>query len=364
MALDFGQATADALPAPPPRRVPTWDVGTTVLALGSAATAAAVTSLVFWTTRLDGSVGWVATAYALFVVVFYVLCRVRQGSLLAGDRLATVVIATGATVVVVPLILIIGYIAVKGAPRLFTASFFTDTLANIGPIELAEGLGGGARHAIVGTLLQVAIATLISVPLGILTAIYLNEVGGRMARTVRFLVESMSGVPSIVAGLFIYSFWVQPSGGLGYGFSGLAAALALSVLMLPTVTRTSEEMLKLVPGSLREASLALGGTEARTVRRIVLPTARVGIVTAIILGIARVAGETAPLLLTAFGNDDMNTNPLSGQQAALPLFVYKLIRAPEAAQQELAWAGALGLILLVLVLFVLARIVSALGRKA
>lgn len=355
---------AESTPPPAPRRIRTWDPKDSVLALWCAGVAVAFTAALFSLTPLSGPLGFVLVAYGVFAAVFFVASRTMHGRLLAADRFATVLIATSATLVVVPLVVIIVYVSVQGASRMLNLSFFTDTLDGIGPIELAEGTAGGAWHSILGTLQQVLIASVISVPLGILTAVYLNEVGGRMAKTIRFLVESMSGVPSIVAGLFIYSFWVQPTGGLGFGFSGFAAALALSVLMLPTVTRTAEEMLKLVPGSLREASLALGAPEYRTVTRIVLPTARVGLVTAVILGVARVAGETAPLLLTAFGVDTLNANPFSEPQSALPLFVFKLIKAPEAAQQELAWAGAFCLILLVLVLFTIARVVSSFGKKA
>ena len=347
----------DAAPPPTPRRRSRIDRDSLVFGLFAAAVSVPVVALVFWLTPLDGLVGWVLCAYGLFVAIYWQLTKRAVGGLRATDRVATVVMTTLGLGVVVPLCLIIGYVTLKGI-RGLNSGFFTETMATVSPLDPADA--GGAEHAILGTLWQVGLATLISVPLGVLSAVYLNEVGGRMAKTVRFFVDSMSGVPSIVAGLFIYTIWVVE---LGKGFSGLAAAFALSVLMLPTVTRTAEEMLRLVPGGLRESSLALGASEWRTVWRVVLPSAKTGLVTAVILGIARVAGETAPLLMTAFGNDSVNTNPMQGPMSALPLFVYKQIRAPEANQIARAWTGALVLILLVLLLFVIARAIAALGKK-
>jgi len=353
--LDGGGAPT--APPPTPRRRARFDREAMVFAAIAAGVAVAVVSLAFSLTPLDGTSGWVICSYLVFIALYWELTRRSVGTLRANDRAATVVLGTLGLGVVVPLCFIIGYVTIKGLHGL-NQTFFTDTMEKVGPLDPSSA--GGARHAILGTLIQVGLATLISVPLGVLSAVYLNEVGGRMAKTVRFLVDSMSGVPSIVAGLFIYTIWVVQ---LGKGFSGLAAAFALSILMLPTVTRTAEEMLKLVPGGLRESSLALGASEWRTVWRVVLPSAKTGLVTAVILGVARVAGETAPLLMTAFGNDSVNTNPTSGPMSALPLFVYKQIRAPEANQIARAWTGALVLILLVLFLFVIARAIAALGKK-
>jgi phosphate transport system permease protein len=179
-----------------------------------------------------------------------------------------------------------------------------------------------------------------------------------MSPVVRFVTDAMSGLPSIIAGLLVYTLWV-----VEFGFSGFAASMALIVVMLPIIVRTSEEMLRTVGGSLREASLALGAPEWRTVLRVVLPTARSGLVTASILGVARVVGETAPVLLTAFGSASTHFNPFSGQQADLPLFVYSLIRQPNAVQIQRAWTGALVLIGIVLALFTIARVVSGRGER-
>ena len=224
----------------------------------------------------------------------------------------------------------------------------------------ADLLIGGILHAIVGTLLIVGMATIISVPIGILAALYVTEVRGRLTPFVRFFVQAMSGVPSIVAGLFIYAALVVT--GL-VPFSGLSGALALSILMLPTVARTAEEVLLLVPDDLRTAALALGSTQRRVVRMVVLPAAGPGLVTASILGIARVAGETAPLLLTAFGTAALNLNPLSEPMSALPLFIFTQMLLGEENDVARAWFAAMVLMLLVTTLFVAARLMVSRSLK-
>jgi phosphate transport system permease protein len=239
-----------------------------------------------------------------------------------------------------------------------TKAFFTETLESVGPADPASV--GGAKHAIIGTFEQVGLAMLLATPLGLLTAIHLTESRGRLARVTRVLVDAMSGIPSIVAGLFIFSMFVLK---FDQGFSGLAAAMALSVLMLPTVARTAEEVIKLVPDGLRESALALGAPQWKTVTKIVLPAARSGLVTATVLGVSRIAGETAPLLMTSFGSDSVNANALHGPQSSLPLFAFQRVRAALPTQIARGWAGALVLILLVLSLFTIARAVAARGRK-
>ena len=267
--------------------------------------------------------------------------------------MVTGVVMAAAALVITALVLILVFVVQRGSHAL-TGHFFTQTLAAVGPLDPAKA--GGAANALVGSLEQVAIATALTVPLGVMTAVYLNEVGGRASNVVRFFVDAMSGIPSIVAGLFVFTVWVVD---LHKGFSGIAAAFALGILMLPTVTRTCEEVLKLVPGGLREASAALAAPEWKTAFLVVLPAARAGLVTAVILGVARVAGETAPLLLTAFGNSATNANPLHGAQSSLPLFVYQQVRSPVHAQIDRAWVGALVLLVTVLIFFVAARLVSA-----
>jgi phosphate transport system permease protein len=251
----------------------------------------------------------------------------------------------------VPLVSVIAIVVKKGAAR-FDVPFLTHSMRGIG----ARDTNGGAYHAIIGTLEQVGIASLIAIPIGLLAAVYVVEHGrGPLVPAVRFVTDVMTGVPSIVAGLFVFTFWVLA---LGQGFSGFAAALALAILMLPTVVRTTEVVLGHVPDSLREASLALGVPRWKTVLRVVLPTAMSGITTGIVLAIARVTGETAPLLLTALNFDSINTNPFHGQQAGLPSYVFQQAGQPQQAAIDRAWAGALTLLLLVLCLNLLARLIA------
>jgi phosphate transport system permease protein len=251
--------------------------------------------------------------------------------------------------------IIVGYTVARGYHAL-RPQFFVQDQSHVGPLSPATEGGGSA--AITGSLEMVGIATLLSVPLGVATAVFLSEVGGRLARPVRTIVDAMSAIPSIVAGLFIYAAFIIA---LHQTQTGFAAALALAVLMLPTVTRTAEVVLRLVPGGLREASQALGGGEWATLRRIILPTARTGLLTAVILGVARIVGETAPLILTALGNRSFNANPTKGKQDALPLFVYRLIRLSKPASIERAWTGAFVLLGIVLVLFIVARLIGGRG---
>ena len=217
---------------------------------------------------------------------------------------------------------------------------------------------GGLLHAVVGTLYIVLIASVISVPIGILTALYLTEIKGKAAGTVRFFVQAMSGIPSIVAGLFIYAVWMIA---FGNQYSAFAGAMALALLMIPTVARTSEEVLKLIPSDLREAGLAMGGTQWRTVAMIVIPAAQSGLITAVILGVARVAGETAPLLLTMGGADALNLNPFDGNSSAIPFYVWKNFLLGTETAVDRAWSGVLVLMIIVLIFFSLTRFIS--GRK-
>ena len=324
---------------------------------GSALSAFCFTWLVYERlTPLSGGLGFWLCWYGVFLAVYWAAVRERLGGLAARDRLAAVVVTTTGAILVAALLLVVGYTTYRGYAAL-RPKFFTQDQRFTGSLDKATS--GGGAHAIVGTFEQVGLALVLSVPLGVATAVFLNEIGGRLARPVRLIVDAMSAIPSIVAGLFIYAVWVLPP--LGRGQNGLAAALALAVLMLPTVTRTAEVVLRLVPGGLREASLALGAPEWRTVRYVVLPTARAGLATAVILGVARVMGETAPLLLTAGGGFVVNANPFSGKQDALPFFVWRLYRFPFEAQVQRAWTGALVLLALVLVLFITARVIGGAG---
>jgi phosphate transport system permease protein len=215
----------------------------------------------------------------------------------------------------------------------------------------------GAGAAIVGTIEQVGLATIFTTPLGVLTATYLVNNRNLYSRTVSAVVDAMTGSPAIIAGIVVYILWVRPQ--KQDGQTGFAAALALSVMMLPIVTRTAQEVISIVPGSLREAALALGSPQWRSILRVTLPTARIGLVTAVILGIARVAGETAPVLFDAGGNPHYNWNPFSGRQDNLPLRVYEMIGQPGVIARRDAWGVAFVLVLVVLILFLVARVIGA-----
>lgn len=339
-----------------PRAITGADIGT-VVAAGAAA--ACLNWLVF--ARLTDGVGWfgfLLSVYATFLVLFWIATADRLGTLVARDRIATAVVFTGGLVLLVPLVWLIGYIVVKGLPAL-RAGFFTNDQTGITPIM--PSTAGGGSHAIIGTLEQVGLALIWSLPLGLAAAVFLNESRSAWRRPVRIFVDAMSGLPSIVAGLFIYAVLILPFAATGnplFSFNGFMASLALAMIMLPTVTRTVEVVLRLVPDGLREASLALGSSRARTVWSVVFPTARTGMTTAVVLGIARIVGETAPLLFTAFGYDLMNANPVNGSQESLPLFVYRNIRKPDLASIERGFAGALVLMMIVLVLFAAARFIG------
>lgn len=214
---------------------------------------------------------------------------------------------------------------------------------------------GGLLHAILGSLIVVGLATLISVPFGILAALYITEVRGRLVPLTRFFIQAMSGVPSIVAGLFIYAALIVSQ---VLPFTGFTGSLALAILMLPTVARTAEEVIRLVPDDLRNAALALGGTQMRTVLQIVIPTARTGLITATILGIARVAGETAPLLLTAFGSNSTNLNPFEGTMATLPWYIFTQMSLGTENDVARAWVAAVVLLVMVAGFFVAARLLG------
>jgi phosphate transport system permease protein len=247
---------------------------------------------------------------------------------------------------------LIGYVTLQGSAYL-NLDFFTQTPAPIG------GTGGGVVTAIVGSVLVVALASVIGIPLGLFTGIYLSEIGrGAFANSIRFLVDMLTGIPSIIFGLFIWILVVVPS----HSFSGIAGALALAIIMIPTVTRTSEEVLRLVPHELREASAALGATPSHTILRVVLPAARNGIVTGIFLAIARVAGETAPLLMTAFGTVFFNTN-LARPIDLLPLRIFNFTLSPYDTQIHQAYTGSFVLMLLVILASLAIRLATGGFRR-
>ncbi len=253
---------------------------------------------------------------------------------------------------VVVLVSVIGSLVVRGL-RALSPQFLFQNSVYISPSTPLDY--GGIGHSLVGTLLIVFIASLISVPIGIATAVYITEVRGRAVPYVRFFVQAMSGVPSVVAGLFILTIVVATG---AFNQSAFAGGLAYAILMLPTVARTAEEVLKLVPDELRTGALALGSTRARTVLRVVIPAARTGIITAVILGVARVIGETAPLLLAAGNNDQTVVNPFGSPISSVPTYIFNNVALPYPDAVARAWGSALVLIILVAVLFTLARVLG------
>ncbi|GGN60295.1 phosphate transport system permease protein PstA [Streptomyces albiflavescens] len=299
---------------------------------------------------LDSKVQWGLIAAILFVLGTYAIAARVEGRRQAKDRVATSLVWVCFIVAVVPLASLI-WETVKRGVKVFDVYFLTHSMGVVADTQP----GGGIYHAIIGTLEQVAIATLIAVPIGVLTAIYLVEYGrGKLAKAVTFFVDVMTGIPSIVAGLFILSFWILI---LDMGYSGFAGSLALSILMMPVVVRSTEEMLKLVPNELREASLALGIPKWRTILKVVLPTSIGGITTGVMLAVARITGETAPVLLLVWGTSVINDNPFSDPQASLPLYIYQQYAnsAGSGAAYDRAWAAALALIAFVMILNLAAR---------
>jgi len=307
---------------------------------------------------LKGKLGFALTLIFMAIITATAISWIRRDRKAAMNSTTTVLVYIAAAFVIVPLISVI-YEIVKLGSVGFSFGIFTDDMAETSSESpLTEG---GLLHAVIGTAYIVTFATLLSTPIGILTALYIVEVKGRFAGLVRFFVQAMSGVPSIVAGLFIFAVWMIQ---LGNAYSGIAGGFALTVLMIPTVARTSEEVLKLIPQDLREAGLALGATQWRTVAMVIIPAARSGLVTAIILGVARVVGETAPLLLTVGGADAINLNPGEGNMSAFPYYVWKNLLIGDENAVSRAWTGVMVLMILVLIIFTLARYLStARGNK-
>ena len=299
-------------------------------------------------------VGAVFFGTVLFDILIFSVSYLVEGIRKARDRLVTSLVSTAFVIALLPLISLVYTVAVDGWKR-FDIQFFTYSMRNV------VGEGGGALHAIVGTLAITGMATLISVPIGLLAAIYLVEYGrGPLARAITFFVDVMTGIPSIVAGLFAFALFALlfDDPGIRFGFGG---AIALTLLMIPTVVRSSEEMLKLVPNELREAAYALGVPKWLTIVKVVIPTSIAGITTGVTLAIARVIGETAPLLIIAGFTQSMNYDLFNGRMMALPLFVYTQYANPGTDVQaylDRAWAAALTLILIVMALNLIARLVA------
>jgi phosphate transport system permease protein len=307
---------------------------------------------------LSAATGFAVTSTVIYGVVLgtlvvYIGTRAVEGSRKATDRLVTCLVTTAFGIAMIPLVSLVYTVLDNGLARL-DGAFFSNSMFRV------VGEGGGAYHAILGTLIITALATVISVPIGLMTAIYLVEYGsGRVKKAITFFVDVMTGIPSIVAGLFAFALFT-----LLFGNDvrlGVMGAIALSVLMIPVVVRSCEEVLKLVPNELREASYALGVPKWRTVVKVVLPTAIAGLGTGVTLAVARVVGETAPLLVTVGLITSTNLNPFDGRMATLPVFAYYQLTQPGTATQaflDRAWTAALLLIILVMALNVVARLIS------
>ncbi|MWB97876.1 phosphate ABC transporter permease PstA [Agromyces seonyuensis] len=325
--------------------------------LGAGAAAIAVSTLLFFfLTPMTGYVGWIVVSFLGFLLIYALLVSLSGNRQEVSDRILTCLLVSAGVILIFALVFVVAFALLRGLPALAHLNFFTETMKLAGPLDPLSM--GGILHAIVGTLIQISIALAITIPLGIATAVFLNEIGGKFARFVRTISDAMTALPSIVAGLFVYAAVIQF---ITHERSGFAASLAISVMMLPIIIRASDVVLRLVPGNLREASYALGTTRWRTVWHVVLPTARSGLVTAVILGTARGIGETSPVLLTSGVTAVLNFNPFEGPMISLPLQVFDFVKSPEPNMIARGFGTAATLVLLVLLLFLIAR---AIGGRA
>lgn len=324
---------------------------------GAAFAGIAVGSLIFgWFTPLSGGLGWMIVSFFTFLAFYALLVSLKSDLQEVKDRVMSVLLASAGAVLFGALVFVVAFTIIRGQEALPHLNFFVDSMELAGPLDPLSD--GGIVHAILGTLIQISMALVITIPLGITTALFLNEVGGRFARFVRTIADAMTALPSIVAGLFVYSAIIVL---ITHQRSGFAAAMAITVMMLPIVIRASDIVLRLVAGNLREAAYALGATRWRTVWHIVLPTARPGLATAVILGTARGIGETSPVLLTSGVTAVTNLNPFSGPMISLPLQVFDFVKSPEPNMIARGFGTAAVLILLVLALFAIARLVGGRG---
>jgi phosphate transport system permease protein len=307
-------------------------------------------------TGLSGALGLVIVGYLVFVVVYGVLVSISDDAPAVRDAVMTVLMASTAVLAFGALAIVLVFTVARGWAALTHANFYTQDMSKAGP--LASLKVGGVAHALLGTVWMVGIAVVLTVPIGLVAAVYLDVTRSRPARLFRTVVEAMTALPSILAGLFVYASWI-----LTFGFerSGLAAALALSVMMLPYIIRAADLALRLVPGNLREASAALGAPGWRTEWTVVLPTARSGLATAVILGVARAIGEASPVLLTAGFTSYVNADPLHGPMVSLPLETLKLVQAGVPAYTSRAFGAASMLLVFVIVLFLVARKIGGWG---
>lgn len=339
------------------RDLRTIPFGDTFNVVGSAVAGIALATLLFgWLTPMTGIVGWLVVSFLGFLGIYAVMSSLRADRLAVSERIMTALFYSAGVLLLSALVFVIMFTVIRGLPAIVNPNFFFETMKLAGPLDPLTM--GGIAHAVVGTLIQIGIALAITIPLGITTAVFLNEIGGPFARFVRTISDAMTALPSIVAGLFIYAAVVTL---ITNQRSGFAASLAISVMMLPIIIRASDVVLRLVPHNLREASYALGTSRWRTVWSVVLPTSRSGLVTAVILGTARGIGETSPVLLTSGVTAEWNLNPFSGPMISLPLQVFDFVKSPEPNMIARGFGAAATLVLLVLTLFIVARLIGGKG---
>ncbi len=306
----------------------------------------------------SGLLGFIACWWLAFLGLYTLLSSLGNPRPIVVERVVAVVVSSGALLVGVALVSTVLHVFTKGWPALHHLNFYTHDMSGVRPT--APLSQGGVSHAIVGSGIEIVIAVAISLPLGIGTAVYLTEVGGRLSRIVRTVVEAMTALPDILAGLFIYTLLIIT---LHWERTGVTAAFALVVTIIPIIARSAEVVLRVVPGGLREASLALGASQWQTVRRVVLPSARSGLATALILGVARIAGETAPLLIVSGATTYFNDNPLQQPMNSLPLFIFFAIRSGQQEFIARGYGAAALLLGLVLTLFVITRFLARDKRR-
>lgn len=348
---------ADSEPPAAPRQVGAVSRNDRLNFLGAALSAISAALLLFGRlTPLTGRLGFVVVTYIVFLATYALLVWLDDDGPAVLDKVMTVVLYSAAALLICGLTSVVTFTLWRGRAALPKLNLYTQDMSRAGPSEPLSV--GGIKHALYGTLCMISLALVLTVPLGIACAAYLNETKNRTSHFVRTIVEAMTALPSVLAGLFIFATWILI---LGFGRSGLAAALAISIMMLPIIIRASDVVLRLVPGNLREASAALGAPAWRTVWHVVLPTARSGLATSVILGTARGIGETSPVLLTAGITAAFAANPLKGPMISLPLATFEFVRSPVPAVVARGFATAAVLMVVVLVLFIAARIFGGRG---
>jgi phosphate transport system permease protein len=345
-------------PPPVPRPIGKISRNDLLTLFGAMLSSLAIALLLFGRiTPMQGRVGFVVVWFVIFLAVYALLVSVVDNRPAVVDRVMAALLTAAATVAGAALLSVILFTLWRGRDALRRVNLYTQDMSFAGPLDPLTV--GGISHAIVGTLIIIGLSLIFTVPLALATAVFLTETRGRLTELVRSVVTAMTALPSIVAGLFIFATWILV---LGFERSGLAASLAISIMMLPIITRSADVVLRLVPGNLREAAAALGAPQWRNVWFVVLPTARSGLATSVILGVARGIGETAPVLLVSGITASMNTNPRQNPMMSLPLATFEFVRSPQPALIARGFATAAVLMVVVLLLFTVARILG--GRQA